>query len=66
MQAIANAPAINNPEVKLMVVLVDERPEEVTDFERSAKGEVIIYLRPTRRGPYRRCRAGYRTGETAC
>jgi transcription termination factor Rho len=41
MQAIANAVAINNPEVKLMVVLVDERPEEVTDFERSAKGEVI-------------------------
>ena len=41
MQAIANSIAINNPEVKLMVVLVDERPEEVTDFERSAKGEVI-------------------------
>jgi transcription termination factor Rho len=41
MQAIANAVAINNPEVKLMVVLVDERPEEVTDFQRSAKGEVI-------------------------
>jgi transcription termination factor Rho len=41
MQAMANAVAINNPEVKLMVVLVDERPEEVTDFERSAKGEVI-------------------------
>jgi transcription termination factor Rho len=41
MQAIANSVAINNPEVKLMVVLVDERPEEVTDFERSAKGEVI-------------------------
>ena len=41
MQSIANAIAINNPEVKLMVVLVDERPEEVTDFERSAKGEVI-------------------------
>jgi transcription termination factor Rho len=41
MQAIANAVATNNPEVKLMVVLVDERPEEVTDFERQAKGEVI-------------------------
>jgi transcription termination factor Rho len=41
MQAIANSIAVNNPEVKLMVVLVDERPEEVTDFERSAKGEVI-------------------------
>ena len=41
MQAIANAIATNNPEVHLMVVLVDERPEEVTDFQRSVKGEVI-------------------------
>jgi len=41
MQAIANAIAHNNPEVKLMVVLVDERPEEVTDFQRAVKGEVI-------------------------
>ncbi|MCL1898154.1 MAG: transcription termination factor Rho, partial [Micrococcales bacterium] len=41
MQAIANAVTTNNPEVHLMVVLVDERPEEVTDFERSVKGEVI-------------------------
>ena len=41
MQHIANAIATNNPEVHLMVVLVDERPEEVTDFQRSVKGEVI-------------------------
>ncbi|WP_293695638.1 transcription termination factor Rho [uncultured Agrococcus sp.] len=41
MQAIANAIAQNNPEVHLMIVLVDERPEEVTDFERTTKGEVI-------------------------
>ncbi|MGI5187949.1 transcription termination factor Rho [Promicromonospora sp. CA-289599] len=41
MQQIANAISLNNPEVHLMVVLVDERPEEVTDFERSVKGEVI-------------------------
>jgi len=41
MQAIANAISANNPEVHLMVVLVDERPEEVTDFQRSVKGEVI-------------------------
>jgi transcription termination factor Rho len=41
LQAIANAISVNNPEVHLMVVLVDERPEEVTDFERSVKGEVI-------------------------
>jgi transcription termination factor Rho len=41
MQSIANAITANNPEVHLMVVLVDERPEEVTDFERAVKGEVI-------------------------
>jgi len=41
MQAIANAITANNPEVHLMVVLVDERPEEVTDFQRNVKGEVI-------------------------
>ncbi|TDE33866.1 transcription termination factor Rho [Actinomadura sp. 6K520] len=41
MQALANAIAQNNPEVHLMVVLVDERPEEVTDMERSIHGEVI-------------------------
>ena len=41
MQSIANAISENNPEVHLMVVLVDERPEEVTDFQRSVKGEVI-------------------------
>ena len=41
MQAIANAISTNNPEVHLMVVLVDERPEEVTDFERTVQGEVI-------------------------
>ncbi len=41
LQAIANAIAKNNPEVHLMVVLVDERPEEVTDMQRSVKGEVI-------------------------
>ncbi|MDQ1750427.1 MAG: transcription termination factor Rho, partial [Pseudonocardiales bacterium] len=41
LQAIANAIAVNNPECHLMVVLVDERPEEVTDMQRSVKGEVI-------------------------
>jgi transcription termination factor Rho len=41
MQQIANAISINNPEVHLMVVLVDERPEEVTDMQRTVKGEVI-------------------------
>lgn len=41
LQNIANAIAANNPECYLMVVLVDERPEEVTDMQRSVKGEVI-------------------------
>ncbi|RBM20445.1 transcription termination factor Rho [Streptomyces sp. PT12] len=41
MQAVANAITRNNPECHLMVVLVDERPEEVTDMQRSVKGEVI-------------------------
>ncbi|GAB2823775.1 hypothetical protein GCM10027022_12970 [Alpinimonas psychrophila] len=41
MQQIANSIAENNPEVHLMVVLVDERPEEVTDMQRTVKGEVI-------------------------
>jgi transcription termination factor Rho len=41
LQAIANAITTNNPETHLMVVLVDERPEEVTDMQRTVKGEVI-------------------------
>jgi transcription termination factor Rho len=41
LQSIANAIVTNNPECHLMVVLVDERPEEVTDMQRSVKGEVI-------------------------
>jgi transcription termination factor Rho len=41
LKAVANAIAQNHPEIYLMVVLVDERPEEVTDMERSIKGEVI-------------------------
>jgi len=41
LQEVANAITANNPECHLMVVLIDERPEEVTDFQRSVKGEVI-------------------------
>jgi transcription termination factor Rho len=41
LQAIANASMENHPEVILIVLLIDERPEEVTDMERSVKGEVI-------------------------
>lgn len=41
LQKIANAISINHPEVKLLVLLIDERPEEVTDMKRSVHGEVI-------------------------
>ena len=41
LQEIARAVTVNNPECYLMIVLVDERPEEVTDMQRSVKGEVI-------------------------
>jgi len=41
LQAVAHAIAANNPEVYLLVLLIDERPEEVTDMQRSVRGEVI-------------------------
>ena len=41
LKDIANAIAKNHPEVYLMVLLIDERPEEVTDMQRSVKGEII-------------------------
>ena len=41
LKKIANSVSINNPEEKLIVLLIDERPEEVTDMKRSIKGEVI-------------------------
>jgi len=41
LQKIANSVTTNHPEIKLIVLLIDERPEEVTDMERSVKGEVI-------------------------
>jgi transcription termination factor Rho len=41
LQKIANAISINNPESKLIVLLIDERPEEVTDMQRSINGEVV-------------------------
>src|SRR5256884_1864480 len=41
LQAMANAVATNHPEVALIVLLIDERPEEVTDMQRTVKGEVI-------------------------
>ena len=48
LQSIANAITANNPEVYLMMVLVDERPEEVTDMQRTVSGEVTSFnLRPS-------------------
>ena len=41
LQGVANSIAVNSPDAKLIVLLIDERPEEVTDMERSVKGEVI-------------------------
>jgi transcription termination factor Rho len=41
LQSIANSISTNHPEIYLIVLLIDERPEEVTDMERSVKGEVI-------------------------
>ena len=41
LQKIANAISVNNPEVKLIVLLIDERPEEVTDMQRTINGEVV-------------------------
>ncbi|MSP72325.1 MAG: transcription termination factor Rho [Myxococcales bacterium] len=41
MQNIANAISVNHPDAYLIVLLIDERPEEVTDMERSVKGEVV-------------------------
>ena len=41
LQKIANAISVNNPEAKLIVLLIDERPEEVTDMQRSIEGEVV-------------------------
>jgi transcription termination factor Rho len=41
LQNVANAIAANHPEVKLLVLLIDERPEEVTDMRRHVKGEVL-------------------------
>ena len=41
LQKIANAITMNHPDVVLMVLLIDERPEEVTDMQRTVKGEVV-------------------------
>lgn len=67
MQHIAHAITANHPDVILMVLLIDERPEEVTEMERSVKGEVIASTfdepgNPPRSG----CRDGNRKSQTPC
>ena len=64
VKTIAHSIERNNPEVKLIVLLIDERPEEVTDMRRTVQGEVIssTFDRPERRAHPRR-RAGHREGE---
>ena len=57
LQEIAQAITTNNPECYLMVVLVDERPEEVTDMQRSVKGEVIYSTSTVRPRSTLRCRS---------
>ena len=49
LQSIANSITANHPECYLMVLLIDERPEEVTDMQRTVKGEVISLLSMSQR-----------------
>ena len=64
LQSIATSVTTNNPECHVMVVLVDTRPEEVTDFQRAVKGEVVAstFDRPARR-PHPGRRARHRAGQ---
>ena len=66
MKTIAKSIELNNPEVDLIVLLVDERPEEVTDMRRTVKGEVIaVDVRPAERRAHPRRRDGDRAGASA-
>ena len=49
LQSIANSISTNHPDVDLIVLLIDERPEEVTEMQRSVKGEVLVQLLMNRR-----------------
>ncbi len=63
MKTIAKSIELNNPEVQLIVLLIDERPEEVTDMRRSVKGEVISsHVRPSERRAHPRRRDDDRQG----
>src|SRR5690554_7650777 len=57
LQNVANAIATNHPEVKLLVLLIDERPEEVTDMRRHVKGEVLASTRSEERRVGKECRS---------
>ena len=63
LQKIANSISTNHPDVHLIVLLIDERPEEVTDMQRSVKGEVVLDLRRGPRTPRPGGRDGYRDGQ---
>jgi transcription termination factor Rho len=52
MQQLAHAISLNNPEIDLLVLLIDERPEEVTDMRRSIKGEVFASSSDSERGSH--------------
>jgi transcription termination factor Rho len=52
MQQLAHAISINNPEIDLLVLLIDERPEEVTDMRRTIKGEVFASSSDSERGSH--------------
>ncbi len=66
LKDIAAAISANNPEAYLMCLLVDERPEEVTDMERSIHGEVVsLDLRHAEREPHRRGRACHGAGQAS-
>jgi transcription termination factor Rho len=52
MQQLAHAVSMNNPEISLIVLLIDERPEEVTDMRRSIKGEVFASSSDSERGSH--------------
>ena len=56
LQHIAHAIAANHPDVMLIVLLIDERPEEVTEMQRSVRGEVVSPRRSTSR-PRATCRS---------
>jgi len=66
LQNIAHSIEANHPECYLIVLLIDERPEEVTDMQRSVKGEVFLHFRRTCNAPRGRVRDGDRESQASC